>query len=78
MAEVLQKGTSPTIPVTREYVREFWGNPKKVLKGLGAPLTGGAAGAAAEELETAPAAREKKYGRDAGEIGKKWTDSFHD
>jgi len=44
MAERLQKGNSPTVPVTKRETMSFYGKL----------LSGGAAGAAAKEVEARP------------------------
>ena len=44
MAEILQKGNSPTVPVTKKETLGFYGKL----------LSGGAAGAAAKEVEVRP------------------------
>lgn len=52
MAEVLQKGNSPTVPVTKKETMAFYGRK----------LSGGAAGAAAKDLEDIPKKREQAAG----------------
>lgn len=64
MAEILQKGNSPTVPVTRKETLGFYGKM----------LSGGAAGAAAKEVESRPsrvdAAEKKAVGYKAGGLVK--------
>lgn len=57
MAEILQKGNKPTVPVTAKETLAFYGRK----------LSGGMAGSAAKELETAPKKREEAAGyKDGG------------
>ena len=60
MTEVLQKGNSPTVPVTAKGTMEFYG------KALG----GGKAGQAADDLKDRPAVVDKAAGyANGGPIG---------
>lgn len=60
MAEVLQKGNSPTVPVTKKETMAFYGRK----------LSGGAAGVAAKELESTPKKREEAAGYKNGGLVK--------
>ena len=70
----------PTREQTWEETKKFWRSPGAGKKALGAVgqaiLGGGMVGKAATELETTPAARERSAGLDAGELGKKWDETF--
>ena len=60
MAEILQKGNNPTVPVTKKETMAFYGRA----------LSGGAAGAAAKDLESAPKKREQAAGYKNGGLVK--------
>jgi len=60
MAEILQKGNKPTVPVTKKETLAFYGRA----------LSGGAAGAAAKAIENTPKQREQAAGYKNGGLVK--------